>query len=396
MKIAVNVVALRSAGGRSVALNFLRAVQKQYSTYQLEIFAAANCGYEEFESIPHFNLHYVPQHFTNLLLRPYLDHVWLRNKIIATSPDVVFSMGNMALPRLQNQVVLFHWAYATHPECEIWGRMSWKDAYIRKAKVRAFRNRLKYASIVAAQTETSASRLKKYYPDIGRVEIVPNPVALEGFNYTKRTSQNKLIQAHSARRKKLLCLSRYYPHKNLEILLDLGDIIKAENKPYTIITTIAANQHPNAARFLDEINRRGLGSIVLNLGPVPMDEVPGVYESTDGLILPTLLESFSGTYVDAMNHGKPVFTSDRDFAHEVCGDAAFYFDPLSARSIVGSLDKAFNSDALLNKKLNAGKERVMGFPDWNEVACRYLRLLEQVAGKQGQRVYTPSLDPVPV
>ena len=379
MKIAVNVVALRSAGGRSVALNFLRAVQNQDNAYRLEIFATANCGYEEFEAHPHFNLHYIPGHLNNIFLRPYLDHVWLRNKIQATSPDVVFSMGNLALPGLRNQVVLFHWAYATHPDCEVWERMSWKDAYIRKAKIRTFKNRLKYAAIVAPQTETSAKRLKKYYPDISRIEVVPNPVALPGFNNTARTQQSELVQAHSAQRKKLLCLSRYYPHKNLEILLDVGDIIKVEKKPYTVITTISEDQHPDAGRFIAEIERRGLGSIILNLGPVPMDEVPGMYESTDGLILPTLLESFSGTYVDAMHHGKPVFTSDRDFAREVCGDAGFYFDPLSARSIVDSIDTAFTSEHLLEKKRAVGKERVTQFPDWNEVARKYLNLLRQAA-----------------
>ena len=380
MKIAVNVVALRSAGGRSVALNFLRAVQNQSVSYHLDVFATANCGYEEFESHPGFTLHYIPGHLNNIFLRPYLDHVWLRNKIESTTPDVVFSMGNLALPGLRNQVVLFHWAYATHPDCEVWDRMSWKDAYIRKAKIRTFKNRLKYAAIVAPQTETSAKRLKKYYPNIGRIEVVPNPVALPGFTQKQRTKQSDLVQAHSAQRKKLLCLSRYYPHKNLEILLDVGDIIKVEKKPYTIITTISEDQHPDAARFIAEIQRRNLGSIILNLGPVPMDEVPGMYESTDGLILPTLLESFSGTYVDAMHHGKPVFTSDRDFAREVCGDAGFYFNPLSARSIADTLDSAFTSAHTLEEKLAVGRQRVTQFPDWNEVARKYLTLLEQAAG----------------
>ena len=379
MKIAVNVVALRTAGGRSVALNFLRAVQNQGSDYNLEVFATANCGYEEFESDPLFKMHYIPQRLNNILLRPYLDHFWLRKKIERTNPDVVFSMGNLATPGLANQVVLFHWAYATYPDCEVWDRMSWKDSYVRKAKIRTFKNRLKYATIVAPQTETSAKRLKQYYPDIKRIEVVPNPVTLPGYSQTLTISSDQVGLVHSAKRKKLLCLSRYYPHKNLEILLDLGERIKAQKRPYVIITTISESQHPDAAAFIDSIYQRNLGNIILNLGPIPMDEVPGMYQTTDGLLLPTLLESFSGTYVDAMYHGKPVFTSDRDFAHEVCRDAAFYFDPLSADDMLRTIDEAFNNERSLEEKLDRGRERVKEFPDWNEVAGMYLSLLKQAA-----------------
>ena len=34
--------------------------------------------------------------------------------------------------------------------------------------------------------------------------------------------------------------------------------------------------------------------------------------------LPSLLESYSGAYVEAMSFGVPIVTSDRDFAREVC------------------------------------------------------------------------------
>ena len=141
-----------------------------------------------------------------------------------------------------------------------------------------------------------------------------------------------------------------------------------------IVTTISPEQHPDAAAFIDTVYEKDLGSIILNLGPVPMDEVPGVYQSTDGLLLPTLLESFSGTYVDAMHHGKPVFTSDRDFARDVCGDAGFYFNPLDPKDILRVIDGAFENDSLRREKLTMGKERVKEFPDWNEVARMYLDL----------------------
>lgn len=380
MKIVINAVALRMAGGLSVAKNFLRAVQSQGSEHQMFVFAAGGCGYEEFEADPLFKMYYVPKRFNFPLFRWYIDLIWLPRKIAGINPDVVFSMGNLATPVDQKQVVLFHWAYATYPECEVWDRMSWKDATLRKARIRSFRNRLKYASILISQTETSAKRLKQHYPDLTRVEVVPNPVALPEFAKELSVTHEELEVAHSAQRKKLLCLSRFYPHKNLEILLDLAELIKAQNKPYVIVTTIAPEQHPDVEGFLNAIYERGLGSVLLNLGPIPMDEVPGVYQTTDGLLLPTLLESFSGTYVDAMYHGKPVFTSDRDFAHDVCGEAGYYFDPLNPQDMLDVIDQAYQDSDTMEKKLRLGQQRVTEFPDWNDVARKYMRLLEEAAG----------------
>ena len=385
MTIVVNAVALRMAGGLSVALNFLRAVQSHGREYQLYVFAPGGCGYEEFESDSLFTMHYVPKRFTGPLYRWYVDHVWLPKNIAAIDPDVIFSMGNLATPAVQKQVVLFHWAYATYPECEVWDRMSWKDSLLRKTRIRTFRNRLKYATILVPQTETSAKRLKQHYPGIKRIEVIPNPVALPQFTKELSITHEALEKAHSARRKKLLCLSRFYPHKNLEILLDLAELIRDQKKPYVIITTISPEQHPDVNSFLDTISERGLGSTLLNLGPVPMDEVAGVYQTTDGLLLPTLLESFSGTYVDAMHHGKPVFTSNRDFAWDVCGDAGYYFDPLDPQHMLEVIDEGFQNAELMAEKIQIGKHRVTQFPDWNKVAQMYLDLLEEAAGVQGSR-----------
>ena len=78
-----------------------------------------------------------------------------------------------------------------------------------------------------------------------------------------------------------------------------------------------------------------------------MEHVPILYKQVDGMIMPTLLESFSATYIDSMALGVPIFTSDRDFARDVCGDAAWYFDPLNAESIFEVISNAFQSGQIL-------------------------------------------------
>lgn len=92
----------------------------------------------------------------------------------------------------------------------------------------------------------------------------------------------------------LLCLARYYDHKNLESLADLyrqcGDALR----DVAILLTIAADQSSKAARLLAEMEREPLKGRLINVGPLKADDVAAYLHHSDGLILPTVLESFGG------------------------------------------------------------------------------------------------------
>ena len=110
-----------------------------------------------------------------------------------------------------------------------------------------------------------------------------------------------------------------------------------------------------------------------------MKSVPSLYRYCDGLLLPTLLESFSQTYVEAMYYKKPIFTSDLDFAHDACRDSAFYFDPHSAENIYNTISPAFSNPELISEKVRKGKERLSLFPDWHQACKMYLELLHEMS-----------------
>lgn len=59
------------------------------------------------------------------------------------------------------------------------------------------------------------------------------------------------------------------------------------------------------------------------------DQLADAYRSADILVLPSLVESGPQPPIEAMSLGTPVLIADRPYAHDICGDAAFFFDPLS-------------------------------------------------------------------
>jgi glycosyltransferase involved in cell wall biosynthesis len=81
-----------------------------------------------------------------------------------------------------------------------------------------------------------------------------------------------------------------------------------------------------------EARRYSVSDSIFNVGWLTLSECIDWYNRSDIVFLPTLLETFSATYLEAMRMGRPIVTCDLDFARDICKDAAAYFPPLSTKS----------------------------------------------------------------
>jgi len=229
--------------------------------------------------------------------------------------------------------------------------------------IRFIRVNLKFAKYIGVQTETMKSRMSKLYK-IPRANIF---VISNAISFTS-SKANFTFQRHDDSKPiKLLFLSKYYPQKNFEILYDLAKKIKDRNLPIRFTITIDECENDRGKRFLTVVKQLGLDSVITNIGNVKLENISNAYEEHDGLFLPTLLESFSGTYLEAMYFCKPIFTSNMDFAIDVCKDAAFYFDPLDSEDIINTISNAFQMPDLMKSKVNLGQKYVQNAKSWNDI-----------------------------
>jgi glycosyltransferase involved in cell wall biosynthesis len=255
--------------------------------------------------------------------------------------------------------------------------MDWKSRLNRQTRLSLFKRNLKYATGITVQTQTAKKRFKALYPYSGPIWVIPNAISLPQPSSGEDTlNLDNMGKGYI----KLLCLTRYYIHKNLEVLVPLAKLIKEKHMPIIIFLTISPEQNPKAKKLLQAIKKYDVDDVLHNLGPVPMKAVPYLYKSCDALLLPTLMESFSGTYVEARHFNVPVFTSNRGFSKEICGDNAFYFDPYSPKDILKTLEGAFRGPGSMSKKTIKGNNSLVQYPDWNQVSQSYLQMLHELAG----------------
>lgn len=117
----------------------------------------------------------------------------------------------------------------------------------------------------------------------------------------------------------------------------------------------------------DETARRDIADRLVDLGPVSTARLSGLYESCTALVLASFYEGFGIPLAEAMQHGKPVITSDRGAMAEVAGDAAVLVDPGNPASIARAFVKLAN-DAEIRNRLAANALRRSRSFSWDRAA----------------------------
>jgi len=365
-KIFINGFNAKSGGGKSILINLLKLLPNIYEYYVLVPNKSDYLTYEN----DYIRIIEISKSYNKQVLFPYVYEILLPKLIKKLNVDIVFNLADIPIKTDIKQVFLFDWSYAVYPESKVWKMMDIKSFIQRKIKLYFFKKNLKYIDKMIAQNNAMKIRLEKIY-NLKNIDVVPNAISLDNLDGGEYKNFNLPDGI------KLLYLTVYYPHKNLEIFIPLAKLIRKQNLNFKIIVTISESQHKKAKEFLENVIKESLDNIIINIGPVEMKNVPSLYKQCDGLLMPTLLESFSGTYVEAMYHKRPIFTSNFDFAKVVCKDVAFYFNPFDEKDILNTLVYAFNNKEILKEKVIQGYKLVNSMDSWNDTINKYLKIIEK-------------------
>lgn len=107
-------------------------------------------------------------------------------------------------------------------------------------------------------------------------------------------------------------------------------------------------------RLIGELGLNGRVHLARN---VSEPELAALYRGASLFVYPSLYEGFGFPPLEAMSEGCPALVSSTSCMPEICGDAAFYFDPTSREELQMQLDRLLNDASLRASKRLAGLER---------------------------------------
>lgn len=291
------------------------------------------------------------------------------------NPDCVFSIFGPTYWKPKSiHIAGFAAGWTINPESIAFNVLSSKDRIKKKIQ-----NKIKLWSSVdetdvfIVETDVVKQRLNKYGKvELKNINVVGNTFGNQ-YNQKLDFTSFKLPPRSSNNEFRLITISANYPHKNLIIIRNVAQLFKENGVEVKFFITISNEDYIHLFK--------GYEDYIHNLGQVKVKDCPAIYKQCDALFLPTLLESFTASYLEAMVMKLPILTSDLDFARYLCGEAALYFNPLDQQDIVDKIELLKNDKILHKSLVDLGSMKLKDYPTARERADSYISICKKVTKK---------------
>lgn len=210
---------------------------------------------------------------------------------------------------------------------------------------------------------------RRLFVDSKRVHVVENNCASHYESY----SGPPLLKGNKVR---ILVFASFYPNKNIE---SVPYVAKALSEfgcdDFEFVLTIDPIE-PGLQRVFNTSEELGVADVINNIGAVDLADGPALYKACKLLFMPSVLETFSAVYPEAMAMKLPIVTVDKQFARAICVGAAAYYDskkPVEAAEHIKRLLDSRDSYAAL---VDEGSRRLLDFPNTQQKFERLHKVVE--------------------
>ena len=249
-------------------------------------------------------------------------------------PDVVYSITAPSYFTFKTREVMrFTNPWVTHPNKYSWSTMSFLPKLKQWLYCLNQKRLMKAAYAFVTQTETTKKGIMRITGKPTEKVCVVNNVLPGVF---KTMDNTPIVEDDWIN---VACVGAPVPHKNMDIIPDVIDeLSKIGIKNVRFHTTIPVD-NSMMAKVVDRCAELGYKDRLINHGRVSQKELGEMYRRCQFCFLPTLLEVFSASTVEAMYFNLPIIATDFPFNTEVLADACLYYEPKNAKDAANQLAK---------------------------------------------------------
>lgn len=367
MKIIIDNSNLFAGGGIQVATSFLYDLQELQNPDKYYVVQSVNSAKQI--SKKDFDDRFI---FFDLSSeqQPIIKRVHELKKIERlVNPDIIFSVFGPSYHRSNYpKVVGFALGQVLYPQSPYFKEISFLNL-VKLKLVFKLKNFLfqKNSDVLIYETDDANTIYSRINKNKIKGYTVSNTVNSVFFN--KESWKEISVEKSSF---DIVYLSANYPHKNIEIIPKVIDKILEIGKLDNFRFHLSVSK--------EEMNFEDKYDQYINyLGKVEIKQLPLLYKRMDLLIMPTLLETFSTTYLEAMISKIPIVTSNLSFARDICGDAALFAEPLDAKDYADKILSLYYDKNSYKKMVEKGNENLKRFGTSMDRTKKYLEILKKHA-----------------
>jgi len=206
--------------------------------------------------------------------------------------------------------------------------------------------------------QTKESRngyIKRYFVSKNNTFVVSNSIGTEFLDYYK---DKPIVLPNKNTTINIFCPAAGYLHKGLHLIPLIAkelNFIAKETYNFKFILTIDKksdlwlNIYEKSKKYLIEDK-------IENIGPYNYTTVMHYFDSANIVFVPSILETFTASYLEAFASKRLLFVADKKFAKDICQDAAVYIDPFDAIATAEKINFVINNPNSQKEKIEKGVE----------------------------------------
>lgn len=176
-----------------------------------------------------------------------------------------------------------------------------------------------------------------------KISVVYNGVVSGSFLRAVPEISESISEKYGVRSPYILFLGSLKENKNLVRLVESYALLPVRLRA-TYQLVLAGKSGSSAPKVDEAAKKFHVSSHVLLTGSVPDVDAVSLLRGAALFVLPSTYEGFGMPLLEAMAVGTPVVSSNIACLAEVGGDAAFYFDPLNAKAIADTIQRALRHE----------------------------------------------------
>ena len=200
--------------------------------------------------------------------------------------------------------------------------------------------------------------IKKFSIQKNSIHVVYN--GLSSFFLTKESIEKE--------NNSILFVGSMNNRKNLNIIIDL-----VYELPDFTFNLVGVNQEDFNKKF--PLYRNNIQ--IKCLGNVYESKLTELYNSSKFFINPSLYEGFGLPIIEAFSRECVVLSSNIDVFHEICDDAAIYFNPNDGKDLLNKINKLVENKNQCDKLIQLAKNRLKLF-NWHVETKKIIKLIQKI------------------
>lgn len=227
--------------------------------------------------------------------------------------------------------------------------------------------------LIAISRYTAQSYISEFLVPPDKIEIIPNAVdtnkfhpEVEGYEIRKRLNLEE-------KERVVLFVGRLDYNKGIEYLLRSFSRINEEGIEARLVIV-------GEGALKKYICKYPLKNSIIPVGHVSEEDLPKFYAASNLVVLPSLMEGFGITLLEAMASGKPCVATRAGGIEDVVinGETGLLVPPADSYSLYHAIHTLLTDGKLSKEFGTAGRKRAENYFTWDKVAKRTVEVYKEV------------------